>query len=86
MRWRELSITYTAGRNLAARLGARDLSISLTGRNLALYAPKYDGQDPEINIYAAGVAAGLQNNFNEGIDGFGLPLPRRVALSIRLGY
>ncbi|MFN8573692.1 MAG: SusC/RagA family TonB-linked outer membrane protein [Gemmatimonadaceae bacterium] len=86
VRWRELSLTYTAGRSLAERLGARDLSISLTGRNLTLWAPKYTGQDPEINIYSAGVGAGLQNNFNEGIDGFGMPIPRRVALSVRLGY
>ncbi len=86
VRWRELSVTYTAGRSLAERLGARDLSISLTGRNLTLWAPKYTGQDPEINIYSAGVGAGLQNNFNEGIDGFGMPIPRRVALSVRLGY
>ncbi|MBV6520604.1 MAG: Vitamin B12 transporter BtuB [Gemmatimonadaceae bacterium] len=86
VRWRELSITYTASRSLAERLGARDLSLSLTGRNLTLWAPKYIGQDPEINIYSAGVGAGLQNNFNEGIDGFGMPIPRRVALSIRLGY
>lgn len=86
VRWRELSLTYTASRTLAERLGARDLSISLTGRNLTLWAPKYIGQDPEINIYSAGVGAGLQNNFNEGIDGFGMPIPRRVALSIRLGY
>jgi TonB-linked SusC/RagA family outer membrane protein len=85
VRWRELSLTYTS-RSLAERLGARDLSISLTGRNLVLWAPHYIGQDPEINILAAGVGAGLQNNFNEGIDGFGLPIPRRVAVSIRLGY
>ena len=86
IRWRELSVTYTAARSLAERLGGRDLSVSLTGRNLTLFAPKYKGQDPEINIYSAGVSAGLQNNFNEGIDGFGLPLPRRVALSVRVGF
>jgi len=85
MRWRELSLTYTAPRNLADRLGARDIAVSLTGRNLMLWT-KYPGHDPEVNIYSAGVVAGLQNNFNEGIDGFGLPLPRRVALSVRLGY
>ncbi|MBV6521426.1 MAG: Vitamin B12 transporter BtuB [Gemmatimonadaceae bacterium] len=86
VRWRELSITYSAPRALAERLGARDLSLSLTGRNLTLWAPKYVGQDPEINIFSAGVLAGLQNNFNEGIDGFGMPLPRRVAVSVRIGY
>ncbi|MEP7344006.1 MAG: SusC/RagA family TonB-linked outer membrane protein [Gemmatimonadaceae bacterium] len=86
LRWRELSVTYTAARSLAERLGARDLSVSLTGRNLTLFAPKYQGQDPEINIYAAGVVAGLQNNFNEGIDGFGMPLPRRFALAVRVGF
>jgi hypothetical protein len=52
IRWRELSVTYTAPRTLAERLGARDMSLSLTGRNLTLWAPKYIGQDPEINIFS----------------------------------
>jgi len=33
-----------------------------------------------------GATTQVDENFVESIDGFGLPLPRRIGFSIRLGY
>jgi TonB-linked SusC/RagA family outer membrane protein len=88
VRWRELSLTYTAGRGLAGRLGARDLSINLAARNLMLWT-RYPGTDPEINYGGTSNSLNsdqIDNNFYEASDTFGLPIPRRVTLSLRLGY
>jgi TonB-dependent SusC/RagA subfamily outer membrane receptor len=48
LKLRELSLTYTAPDAWAARIGARTLSFSLTGRNLATWT-KYRGVDPELS-------------------------------------
>ncbi|MBU6367831.1 MAG: SusC/RagA family TonB-linked outer membrane protein, partial [Gemmatimonadetes bacterium] len=48
LRWRELAVTYTLGQDFAKKLGFRDASITLAGRNLLLWT-KYSGQDPESN-------------------------------------
>ena len=45
---REVSLTYTAPDAWAARIGAKTLSFSLTGRNLATWT-KYRGVDPELS-------------------------------------
>jgi outer membrane receptor protein involved in Fe transport len=88
LRWRELSLAYTAAPRLAARVGARDLQLRFAVRNLMLWT-RYPGTDPEANV--AGVANSLaanqlENNFYDASDTFGLPLPRRFSLSVRLGY
>jgi TonB-dependent starch-binding outer membrane protein SusC len=85
LRFRELNVTYTAPRSLAARMGARNLSFTLTGRNLLLWT-KYQGVDPEVSYVGQGGQSGVDENFVESIDGFGLPLPRRIGFSVRLGY
>ncbi|MBI1808859.1 MAG: SusC/RagA family TonB-linked outer membrane protein [Gemmatimonadetes bacterium] len=89
LRWRELSITYTAPLAWAARLGASDLQLTLSGQNIALWT-KYPGVDPEINVYSRGGAnstgGGTNQNFGEAIDAFGIPLPRRVAFNVRVTY
>jgi hypothetical protein len=96
VRFRELSLTYTASPDFAARIGARDMSITFSGRNLALWT-KYNGTDPELNFISRALTnaspggSGTQqnsidNNFGDAIDAFGYPLPRRFQLSVRLGY
>jgi TonB-linked SusC/RagA family outer membrane protein len=85
LRFRELNVTYTAPRNVATRLGARNLSVTLTGRNLFLKT-KYQGVDPEVAYVGQGGQSGVDENFVESIDGFGLPLPRRIGISVRFGY
>jgi TonB-dependent starch-binding outer membrane protein SusC len=85
VRFRELSITYTAPRSITQRFGGRDMSVTLTGRNLLLWT-KYQGVDPEVSYVGNGGQTGVDENFVESIDGFGLPLPRRFGLSFRLGF
>jgi len=85
VRWRELSITYTAPNRFAARVGARDLALTLSGRNIALWT-KYVGTDPEVNAIGRTLGGGRDSNYLDAVDSFNLPIPRRVGLSIRLGY
>jgi len=85
LRFRELSVTWTAPRSVASRIGGRDLSVTLTGRNLLLWT-KYQGVDPEVTYTGLGGQVGTDENFVESIDAFGFPLPRRYGLSVRIGY
>jgi hypothetical protein len=85
VRFRELSVTYSAPQSLAAKLRARDMSISLTGRNLLLWT-KYQGVDPEVTSTGRQSGGSIDNNFQDSIDSFGLPVPRRIGISVRLGY
>ena len=85
LRWREISLTYQAPSDWAARVGARDLSISFTGRNVMLWTG-YSGIDPETNVYGRTGAPGVDANFGDAIEAFGFPIPRRFSVSVRLGY
>ena len=85
MRWRELSITYTAPNRFAARVGARDLALTLSGRNIALWS-KYVGTDPEVNAIGRTLGGGRDSNYLDAVDAFNLPIPRRVGISVSLGY
>jgi hypothetical protein len=89
IRWRELGLTYSAPNSLAGRLGATDLGITLSVRNLALFT-KYSGVDPEANQAGrggnTGAGATVNQNFAEAVDVFGMPLQRRFTFAVRLGY
>ena len=47
MRLRELALTFSIPSDWSRRLGIETSSISLGGRNLALWT-RYDGWDPEV--------------------------------------
>ncbi|MCC6931365.1 MAG: SusC/RagA family TonB-linked outer membrane protein [Gemmatimonadaceae bacterium] len=85
VRFRELSLTYTAPQSLAAKIRARELAVSLTGRNLMLWT-KYQGVDPEVTSTGRTRNGSIDDNFQDSIDAFGLPVPRRFGISVRLGY
>jgi TonB-dependent starch-binding outer membrane protein SusC len=85
VRWRELALTWIVPANLTQRIGARDMEITFTGRNLKLWTG-YTGIDPEANAIGRTGAGGLDNNYLDAVDAFGFPLPRRFGLSVRLGY
>jgi hypothetical protein len=85
LRFNELSLTYNASPSVAQRLGASSLSVTLSGRNLALWT-NYSGSDPEITYAGREPGGGVQANFNDSNDSFGMPVPRRYALRINLGY
>ena len=92
LRWRELSLTYNVPAEWASRkLGLRYASLTASVRNLALWTG-YTGIDPELNVYGRGTAdagvdlGGINQNFGEAIDAFGLALPRRYTFSVRIGF
>jgi TonB-linked SusC/RagA family outer membrane protein len=85
VRLREVGVTWTAPTGLAARLGARDATFSLTGRNLFMKT-NYSGVDPETNAIGRDTGGGTDGNYLEAVDAFGWPIGRRIAFSIRLGY
>lgn len=86
LRWRELSLTYNVPTEFIEGFGARRLSFTLSGRNLALFT-RYDGVDPELNaIGRGGGENGLEENFLDGVEAFGFPVPRRISFSLRLGF
>jgi hypothetical protein len=86
VRWREISLTYAAPTSMAARVGARDMSLTLSGRNLMLWT-KYKGIDPEVNAIGPGAnQGGVDTNFLDSVDAFNWPIPRRVQLSARLSF
>ena len=90
LRWRELSLTYNLPGSWAERrFGLRHLSFNVAVRNVMMWTG-YTGIDPELNEFGRGGAGsdlgGIDNNFGDGIDAFGLALPRRVTFSVRLGF
>ena len=90
VRWRELGLTYNVPTAWASRrLGLRYVSLKASVRNLMLWTP-YTGIDPELNEYGRGAASsdlnGIEANFGEGIDAFGLALPRRFTFAVRFGF
>ncbi len=90
VRWRELGVTYNVPTAWASRrLGLRYVSLKASVRNLMLWTP-YSGIDPELNEYGRGAGSsdlnGIESNFGEGIDAFGLALPRRFTFSVRFGF
>jgi hypothetical protein len=85
LRLREIGVAWTAPTGLAAKLGARDATFSLTGRNLFLKT-NYLGVDPETNAIGRDTGGGTDGNYLEAVDAFGWPIARRIAFAIRLGY
>jgi TonB-linked SusC/RagA family outer membrane protein len=85
IRWRELSLTYTAPSTLASKLHARDLALTFGVRNLMLWTTYY-GADPEVNLQGISSSGGIDNNYIDAIDAYNLPLPRRFSLTLHLGF
>jgi len=85
LRWRELSLTYIAPQRIAAKAGANEMQVTFAARNFMLWT-KYPGVDPEVNLIGRRTGGGTDNNFAEGIDAFGFPIPRMFSLTFRLGY
>jgi len=90
VRWREVSVSYRVPPAWSSAIRAQDLTVTLSGRNLAVWT-HYSGTDPEANEIArcggAGEAGnGLQCNFVDATEMFTLPLPRRFGLSVRMVF
>jgi hypothetical protein len=78
VRLNELSLTYTLPQRMTAAMHARNASVSLMGRNLALWT-KYRGADPEVNTNAFGSGP-------SEADLGGVPQPREWSLRLNLGF
>jgi TonB-linked SusC/RagA family outer membrane protein len=74
---REVAITFTAPSDLAQRVGASAVSLTLAGRNLATWT-EYKGFDPEINGAA-------QSNFST-FEFFSQPLVRYYTSRITVTF
>ncbi len=74
---REISLSYFLPQRLVARTGASAASISISGRNLALWSD-YSGIDPEVNSYGGRLFVRA--------DAYAAPMTRRFAASINLTY
>jgi TonB-linked SusC/RagA family outer membrane protein len=85
IRWRELNLTYRVPPRLVERFGGRSLTLTVAGRNLALWT-RYSGVDPELNAIGRAGGNQLSNNFLTGVEAFGFPIPRRYSFQVRFGF
>jgi hypothetical protein len=74
---RDVSLTYELPVQLAGRVGASNASITLAGRNLALWTD-YSGLDPETNNYG--------NRDFIRADVYAAPMTRRWSMSLNVGF
>jgi hypothetical protein len=47
---------------------------------------KYRGVDPEVGNGGRATGNNPDNFFQENVDAFGLPVPRRIGISVRVGF
>jgi TonB-linked SusC/RagA family outer membrane protein len=91
VRWRELSLSYQLPGVWAGKVGLDDVTLTFTGRNLAVWTG-YSGTDPEANELERCGGGGesrdsnVQCNFLDATDMLTLPLQRRFAFSVRVGF
>lgn len=78
LRWNSASVTYNIPVQLIKSLGARSMSVSLQGSNLALWT-NYVGRDPGVN-------SSLINSELLMDDGKGVPRPRTYVLDFKIGF
>lgn len=86
IRWRELSLTYRVPMSIVDRFGVASAAVSVGARNIALFMnDEYPGMDPEGNILGR-CNAGLDCNFLNGTEGWGIPVARRLTVSTRVSF
>jgi TonB-linked SusC/RagA family outer membrane protein len=75
---REISLSYSLPESLLARIGSRNGTVVLSGRNLATWT-SYSGLDPEINFDGAGDNFGVTELLTQ-------PPVRYFTLRLNLGF
>jgi hypothetical protein len=86
VRWRELSLTYRVPLRYIERLGLASASFNVAARNMALWVnSQYPGMDPEGNVLGR-CNSGLDCNFLNSTEGWGIPVPRRFTFSTRVSF
>jgi TonB-linked SusC/RagA family outer membrane protein len=76
-KWRELSLSFDAPENVAARIGAHALSMTASGRNLSMIT-RYTGIDPENSL-------GGQNG-SIALDQSEYPQPTSFMVTVRVSW
>jgi len=85
LRFRELTLSWTAPQKIAARMRASSMTLTAGMSNIGLWTP-YSGSDPEIAYSGRQPGGGVVGNFNDASDSFGMPIPRRFSFYVNLGY
>jgi len=87
LRWRELSLSYRMPSEFVERLGLATATLNLGVRNLALWVNgDYTGMDPESNVRGRTGDGGLDESFLDGVEGWGIPTPRRMTAALRVSF
>jgi len=86
VQWRELSLVYRVPTALVDEWGMSTATLNLGVRNLRLFMlGDYPGMDPEGNVLGR-CNEGLDCNFLDSTEGWGIPVPRRITLSTRVTF
>ena len=86
VQWRELSLVYRIPTAVVEEWGISTGTLNLGVRNVRLFMlGDYTGMDPEGNVLGR-CNEGLDCNFLDSTEGWGIPVPRRVTLSTRLTF
>jgi TonB-linked SusC/RagA family outer membrane protein len=83
VRLRELSLTWSVPASLLRTAGVAGASITLGGRNLALWKSEYEGDDPDV-LGLGGSASGVNQLFNA--DVFTTPPSRRYIIRLNVQF
>jgi hypothetical protein len=76
---RNVSFAYQLSPTVVQKTPFKNASLTVTGRNLWIYAPHFTGADPEVSSYGSGNSA-------QGIYAFSTPTARSFNLSLKLGF
>jgi hypothetical protein len=86
IQWRELSLSYRVPSDIVEGWGLSTATINLGARNLRLFMlGDYTGMDPEGNVLGR-CNGGLDCNFLDSTEGWGIPIPRRLTFSTRFTF
>ncbi len=77
-RLRYVTLNYQIPTSISKKMRIKNLSLSVTGRNLFLWT-KYSGGDPETNYYGSG----LGGTGTAGLDYFNVPATRGIDLTLK---
>ena len=67
VRLQDLSFSYTLGKKLAKKIGADNLAVSVSGKNLLTFT-KWIGWDPELGVGAGHSSRPVMRSYSFGID------------------
>ncbi|MEJ2540111.1 MAG: hypothetical protein P8188_09095 [Gemmatimonadota bacterium] len=86
VRLREVSLTYRVPSDFVGRWGMNTATVSLGVRNAGLAVNnRFTGMDPEGQILGR-CNGGLDCNFLQSVEGWGIPIPRRFTFSTRITF